>query len=126
MCSRAEFRVRCRSGDECGRPHSHQMSWCRTSPFHGAPWTMAGRVYCPSPPWLVGLRLVTQQSHSTELGVWKKAGGVRYEKEEGEMGGKEGGYGQQGGRRKNGAEEENERMWRIEQDGGKIAEEACY
>lgn len=69
-CSQAGFRVRCRSGDGRGRPRSRQTSWCRTSPSHGAPSTTAGRVYCPSPPWLVGLRLVTQHSHSTEHRVW--------------------------------------------------------
>lgn len=33
---------------------------------------MAGKVYCPSPPWLEGLHLVTQHSHSTEHRVWKQ------------------------------------------------------
>lgn len=70
VCSQAGFHVRCMSGGGRGRPRSRQTSWCRTSPFHGAPSTTAGRVYCPSPPWLLGLRLVTQDSHSTEHRVW--------------------------------------------------------
>lgn len=76
-CSQAGFHERCMSGGERGRPRSRQKSWCKTSPSHGAPLTMAGRVYCPSPPWLVGLHLVTQHSQSTEHRVWGWAKGGR-------------------------------------------------
>lgn len=62
--------MRCRNGGGRDRPRSRQTSWCRTSPSHGGPSTVVGRVYCPSPPWLVGLHLVTQHSHSREQRVW--------------------------------------------------------
>lgn len=62
--------MRCRNGGGRDRPRSRQTSWCRTSPSHGALSTVVGRVYCPSPPWLVGLHLITQPQQRTEsLGV---------------------------------------------------------
>lgn len=110
--------MKCTSGGGRGRPRSRPTSWCRTSPSHGAPSTTAGRVYCPSPPWLEALRLVTQHGHSTEHRVWKAG-----RKVEGKGGGGRRRMGQQGkmkrkrGLNRQGGGEKQHKMPVIEHSG---------
>lgn len=89
MCSQAGFHAKCRNGGGHGRPRSRPTSWCTTSPSHGVPSTTAGRVYCPSPPWLVGVPLShsAQPQHraqSLQAGEVRKMAGSREKGREGE------------------------------------------